>query len=135
MSSRPLLPEDGRVAVITGETEHERDDLSTVATRDRALITRWARQRGAEPATGEATESGPGVIDVQDGGAGIRFNFPGVSRYRPISWDEWFGNFERHDLLFVYERDAPGATPSGRYRLVTGEALAALAAPAGSVVR
>ena len=135
MSSRPLLPEDGRVAVITRETEHERDDVSTVATRDRELITRWARQRGAEPATGEATESGPGVVDVQDGGAGIRFNFPGVSRYRPMSWDEWFGNFERHDLVFVYERDAPGATPSGRYRLVTSEMLAALAAPANSPLR
>lgn len=135
MSSRPLLPEDGRVAVITSETEHERNDVSTVATRDRELITRWARQRGAEPATGEATESGPGVVDVQDGGAGIRFNFPGVSRYRPISWDEWFGNFERHDLVFVYERDAPGATPSGRYRLVTSDKLASIAAPPNAPVR
>jgi hypothetical protein len=43
------------------------------------------------------------TIDVNDGGAGIRFNFPGFGRFRPISWEEWFENFFRHDLVFVFE--------------------------------
>jgi hypothetical protein len=42
---------------------------------------------------------------VADGGAGIRFNFPGMSRFRPIGWDEWLENFDRHGLVFVYEED------------------------------
>ena len=40
----------------------------------------------------------------QSGGMrGIRFNFPGFARLRPITWEEWFDNFERHQLTFVYE--------------------------------
>ena len=51
------------------------------------------------------------------------FNFPGAARFRPIEWDEWFRNFSDHDLVFIFERDAPGATPSSRYRLVRMESL------------
>ena len=54
---------------------------------------------------------------------GIRFNFPGAAQFRPISWEEWFDNFTRYDLMFVYENDVPGQTPSGRYRLVPREKL------------
>lgn len=74
-----------------------------IATRDRGEIQRWSARHHAEPATGELTPSGPATIDVHDGGAGIRLNFPGMGRYRPITWDEWFEHFERHRLLFVYE--------------------------------
>lgn len=66
---------------------------------------------------------GPATVDVRDGGAGTRFNFPGAAQFRPISWEEWFDNFTRHDLMFVYEGDVPGQTPSGRYRLVPREKL------------
>ena len=76
-----------------------------ILTNDHDVIRRWAARRGAEPATGEATASGPATIDVNDGGAGIRFNFPGVHRFRPISWDEWLEHFDKHDLLFVYEEE------------------------------
>ena len=76
-----------------------------ILTEDHDVIRRWAARRSAEPATGEATASGPATIDVNDGGAGIRFNFPGVQRFRPISWDEWFEHFDKHDLLFVYEEE------------------------------
>jgi hypothetical protein len=76
---------------------------NAVATRDHDVIRRWAARHQAQPATGEATSSGPATIDVNDGGAGIRFNFPGFARFRPISWDEWFGHFDHHALTFVYE--------------------------------
>jgi hypothetical protein len=29
----------------------------------------------------------------------------GAGRFRPITWDEWFENFERHHLTFVYEEE------------------------------
>jgi hypothetical protein len=89
-----------------------------VSTRDHRLIRRWAEQRKAEPATGEATSSGPATVRVADGGAGVRFNFPGQGSFRPISWEEWFENFDCHGCAFVYDNDLPGARPSMRYRIV-----------------
>ena len=76
-----------------------------IATRDHALIRAWAARHRAEPATGEATASGPATIDVNDGSVGIRFNFPGVARFRPIDWDEWFAHLEQHHLVFVHEEE------------------------------
>jgi len=123
MSSRSLLPEEEPVVLVNAGTEAAHPDIAVVATQDAELIKRWAARRAAEPATGQASESGPAVVDVRDGDAGIRFNFPGAGRYRAISWEEWLDHFSRHGLLFVYERDTPGRIPSGRYRLVTMDSL------------
>ncbi len=76
-----------------------------IATCDHDVIRQWAARHQAEPATGEATASGPATVDVHDGGAGIRFNFPGFGRFRPITWEEWFDNLDRHHLTFVYEEE------------------------------
>jgi hypothetical protein len=125
----PLLQKQRRVPVVT--TEADAAPLrGPVATRDHDLIRRWAARRRAEPATGEATVSGPATADIHDGGAGIRFNFPGFARLRPITWEEWFENFDRHQLTFVFEDKAEAdesvyehqseadAALSLRYRLV-----------------
>lgn len=80
-------------------------DHASIATRDHEAIRQWGARHRAEPATGEATASGPATVHVHDGGAGIRLNFPGAGRFRPITWDEWFENFERHHLTFVYEEE------------------------------
>lgn len=74
-------------------------------TTDHDVIRQWAARHSAEPATGEATASGPATVAVNDGGAGIRFNFPGVARFRPISWEEWFEHFERHGLAFAFDEE------------------------------
>lgn len=79
--------------------------LRALATKDHGVIRRWAERHHAEPATGEATASGPAAAHVTDGGAGIRFNFPGLARFRPIEWSEWFDNFDRHELTFVFEEE------------------------------
>ena len=89
-----------------------------VFTRDHAVIKRWAAERQAEPATGQASKSGPATFKVNDGGAGIRFNFPGVGVFRPISWDEWLGNFDDHECAFVYDDDDATRPPSSQYRIV-----------------
>ena len=118
MSTHSLLSDGEPIRRVDQHSEPKQPPGAIVATDDHELICAWARQHSAEPATGEATESGPATVNVQDGGAGIRFNFPAAAPFRPISWDEWFGNFHQYDLLFVYERDTPGATPSARYRVV-----------------
>jgi len=123
MTQRSLLPEEEPVRRVDTSNAGKQPPGKILTTDDRELIREWADKRAAQPATGEATQSGPATVDVLDGGAGIRFNFPGAGRFRPISWDEWFDNFTRHDLMFVYEGDVPGQTPSGRYRLVPREKL------------
>ena len=103
--SIPTILTGGTVLVPTAALESNRAQGQCVATRDPDVIRAWATRHGAEPATGEATASGPATIDVNDGGVGIRFNFPGVGRFRPISWDEWFEHFNRYRLVFVCEED------------------------------
>ena len=94
----------------------------TVATQDRALITSWAARHRADPATADVTRSGPGTVDVHDGASAIRFNFPGVGHFRPITWDDWFQDFERYGLTFIYEESSePAHGPSPRYRIVKTE--------------
>lgn len=123
MSRRALVPDDEPVRPVDHTTEAEQCPGAVVATDDPELIRSWAAHHDAEPATGEATASGPATLNVQDGDAGIRFNFPAAAPFRPITWDEWFQNFSQYDLLFVYEREAPDQTPSSRYRLVPRQKL------------
>jgi hypothetical protein len=118
MQKGQLLPKRRPVRDVDHETVSDTSD-ATLSTRDHEVIRQWASRRRAEPATGEATSSGPATIAVADTGAGIRFNFPGVGAFRPISWEEWFANFDRYELAFLYENPTDeGAGLSYRYRIV-----------------
>ena len=112
-----LLPEQPHIDGVRADTPANSSG-QVVFTRDHDVIKRWATKRQAAPATGQATASGPATVNVQDGGAGIRFNFPGASPYRPIEWDEWLDNFDRHECAFVYDNDADSDSLSSRYRIV-----------------
>jgi len=96
-----------RLARMAGQSVSDAPGVRTQSTRDHASIRRWAALHQAEPATGEATTSGPATVAVNDGATGIRFNFPGAARFRPIDWEEWLAHFDRHQLLFVYEEQDP----------------------------
>jgi hypothetical protein len=123
MTSRSLLPEEEPARRVDAHSAAEQPPGAVLATDDRELIREWAAHHGAEPATGQATPSGPATADVRDEGTGLRFNFPAAARFRPITWDEWFQNFKDCELMFVYENDVPGQTPSTRYRLVPRKIL------------
>jgi hypothetical protein len=101
----PLAPSRDIFSAFIHEHRDALASRRAIATQDHDVIRRWAARHQAQPATGEATPSGPATIQVNDGGAGIRFNFPGTGAFRPISWDEWFDHFDRHHLIFVYEED------------------------------
>jgi len=106
MSSKaPLFSEIDRLSATSAGASSA--GARAIGTRDHDVIRRWAARHHAEPGTGEATASGPATVHLHDEGAGIRFNFPGAGRFRPISWDEWFENFDRHQLTFVYEEETP----------------------------
>ena len=127
MDSATLLPQDQPIAMIDSRDENRHADVHVVATRDHELVRRWAERRQAEPATGEATRSGPQTVDVHDEGTALRFNFPSVERFRQIDWSEWFEHFDRHALVFVYERDSRSVTLSNRYRLLPAARLERIA--------
>jgi hypothetical protein len=118
MASDELLPESRRhIPDVRNDTAVD-PSTAVLSTRDHDVIRQWAEKRQAHPATGEATRSGPATVKVADGGAGVRFNFPGQGLFRPISWDEWFENFDQHGCAFVYDNELAGASPSTRYRIV-----------------
>jgi hypothetical protein len=99
------IPKKGAVSVPNAEVQSRPAPGWSMATRDHDVIRGWAARHHAEPATGEATSSGPATINVNDGGVGIRFNFPGFGRFRPISWTEWLEHFDRNRLTFVYQQE------------------------------
>ena len=118
-----LFPERQHITNVT-RTDPPDPSATILATRDHAIIREWARIFEAEPATGEQTASGPALpMKVADGGTGLRFNFPGMARFRPISWSEWFDHFNEHDLTFVFENPEGRQPPSARYRLMRTEDL------------
>ena len=86
-------------------------------TTDHDTIRRWAEQRDGVPASVKGTggDDDPGIL---------RIDFPGGDEdsLEPISWEEWFENFDRHELTFVYESE-PDADQSSlpRYRIVKTE--------------
>jgi hypothetical protein len=104
-SNPPLFSEIDHLSATSAGAS--RAGPRAIETRDHEVIRRWAARHHAEPATGEATASGPATVHLYDEGAGIRFNFPGAGRFRPISWDEWFEHFDRHQLTFAYEEETP----------------------------
>lgn len=105
MEPKASPPHRDRFSSLTSGTPKDPPGLRTVVTRDRAVIRQWAAQHAAEPASGERGGPGPAVRSVNDSGAGIRFNFPGFAPFTPIPWDNWFANFEAHELSFVFEEE------------------------------
>ena len=99
------VPPLGSIFVPTPPLQSGAARGRSIATRDPQIIRAWASRHGAEPATGESTASGPATIHVNDGSVGIRFNFPAIGRFRPISWEEWLAHLEQHSLVFVYEEE------------------------------
>jgi hypothetical protein len=119
-STRDLLP-NRRVEQVDSTDTIPSESADVLITRDHEVIKRWAAERRAEPATGEATGSGAAsTTTLRDGGAGVRFNFPGLAAFRPISWEEWLANFDHHQCAFVYDNDS--STPlNSQYRIVKAE--------------
>nr|WP_239543381.1 hypothetical protein [Micromonospora terminaliae] len=81
-------------------------------TTNHEVIQRWARARGAKPATIAGTERGdrPGVLT---------FNIPGYresSRIREVSWDDWFRTFDLRGLNLIYQEQMRDGRQSNFFR-------------------
>lgn len=104
-TNEPLFPQRDGFSVVGADGETGTSAIRAIATQDHAVIQRWAERHHAEPATGDETASGPATLQVNDGGTVVRFNFPAAARFRPITWEEWFGHFDRLRHVFVYEEE------------------------------
>jgi len=124
MTNERLVPGKSHIPVVTRENIPSRD-ATVLSTRDHQVIRDWAERNGAVPATGEATSSGAATtLKVQDQGTGLRFNFPGMSPFREISWVEWLDHFNRFDLTFVFDNTKPNQPPSANYHIVSTSEMA-----------
>lgn len=89
----------------------ERPGRSLVTT-NHDVIRRWARERGAMPATISGTE--------RQGRAGVlTFDMPGYregGRIRAITWDEWFRTFDERGLNLIYQEQLRDGRQSNFFR-------------------
>jgi hypothetical protein len=86
-------------------------------TTDHDTIRRWAEERGAHPAHVKAT-GGKGDVGI------IRLDFPGYSgedSLEPISWDDFFEEFDKKGLALVYEETTAAGAKSNFNKLVSRE--------------
>ncbi|MGZ4485381.1 MAG: hypothetical protein ACXV4A_14885 [Actinomycetes bacterium] len=78
----------------------------TKVTTDHEEIRRWVEERGGQPARVKGTERGGDDVGI------LRIDFPGAGSddsLEPISWDEFFKEFDEKQLAFLYqERTADG---------------------------
>ncbi|SCL63555.1 hypothetical protein GA0070606_3815 [Micromonospora citrea] len=97
---------------ITSVADRPERPGRSLVTTNHEVIRRWARERGAKPATIAGTE--------REGRAGVlTFNMPGYresSRVREITWDEWFRTFDERKLNLIYQEQLRDGRPSNFFR-------------------
>nr|WP_243709328.1 hypothetical protein [Micromonospora sp. 15K316] len=84
----------------------------SLVTSNHEVIMRWARERGAKPATIAGTER-EGRVSV------LTFNIPGYresSRIREITWDDWFHTFDLRRLNLIYQEQLRDGRQSNFFR-------------------
>ncbi|WP_026268791.1 hypothetical protein [Micromonospora sp. CNB394] len=102
----------GSSQLITSLADRPERPGRSLVTRNHKVIQRWARARGAKPATIAGTERGdrPGVLT---------FNMPGYresSRIREITWDDWFRTFDLRRLNLIYQEQLRDGRQSNFFR-------------------
>ncbi|WP_431942640.1 hypothetical protein [Micromonospora marina] len=102
----------GSSQLITSLADRPERPGRSLVTRNHEVIQRWARARGAKPATIAGTERGdrPGVLT---------FNMPGYresSRIREITWDDWFRTFDLRRLNLIYQEQLRDGRQSNFFR-------------------
>jgi hypothetical protein len=90
---------------------------TSTMTTDHETIRKWAEERGGKPAAVKATHKG-------DNTGIIRIDFPGYSgeeSLEPISWEEFFEQFEDSKLALVFQEETESGQKSNFNKLVNRE--------------
>ena len=114
---RDLLRSGARAKWIGRVDQHADEWAQTLFTRDHDVIRAWARERMAGPAVGE------GGVSVPDAGSKLRLGFPGMTQLHNVSWEDWFQEFDRHDLVFAFRERRDDGQVSQDYRIITRNQL------------
>lgn len=84
-------------------------------TTDHDTIREWAEQRGGVPALVRETENGDSGV--------LRIHFPGFGAdeksFDELSWDEFFEQFEKNDLAFLYQEETKDGEESRFFKFVS----------------
>lgn len=86
---------------------------------DHDEIRRWAEERGAKPATVRNTHTDDNI-------GIIRLDFPGYSgegSLEEIEWDEWFDNFDDHNLALIVQDQTAEGEESNFNKLVSRDSV------------
>ena len=100
--------------MATKKTTSKTSSKNRVLT-DPEEIRRWAEERGAKPTCVKGTGGGEDV-------GMIRLDFPGFSgaeSLQPISWDDWFEEFEEKDLALIVQETTSSGEKSNFNKLVS----------------
>ena len=119
LGPRDLLRSGARAKWIARVDQHADEWAQTLFTRDHDVIRAWARERTAGPAIGE------GAANVLDAGSRLRLGFPGMTQLHIVSWEDWFLEFDRYDLVFAFRERRDDGQASQDYRIVTQNQLVA----------
>jgi hypothetical protein len=86
-------------------------------TTDYETIREWAETRGGWPAMVARTARG-------DTACVLRIDFPaytGEGTLKPISWNEWFKEFDQNNLAFLYQERTADGKQTRFYKLIEHE--------------
>ncbi|HXT61917.1 MAG TPA: hypothetical protein VN696_02675 [Pyrinomonadaceae bacterium] len=89
-------------------------------------IRRWVEARDGHPARVKGTERGG-----ESGGGLLRIDYPGYSgeeTLEEITWEQFFDQFEKNKLAFLYQDTLAGGETSRFSKLIDRESAEAKAA-------
>lgn len=100
------------------ERDKEKPGRVSHVTTDHEVIKDWVESRGGHPAAVKGTHARlePGII---------RIDFPGYKgsgSLEPISWDEFFGQFDSRGLAFLYQEKTASGHLSRFNKIISREA-------------
>jgi hypothetical protein len=98
-------------------TSHAKSQAKT--TTDHDEIRRWVEEHGGKPAIVRGTRNGDSGV--------LRIDFPGGAgeeELEHVSWDEWFGIFDRNNLAFLYQQRKADGEDSTFFKLVSRDQAA-----------
>jgi hypothetical protein len=85
----------------------------TQVTADHDVIRQWVIQRHGRPAVVEKSQDDEGgILRIDLGDIEARHDLV------PVAWDDWFKEFEKADLAFLYQEETPQGEVSRYNELV-----------------
>lgn len=92
-------------------------EKSSRITTDHEEIRNWVESRGGHPASVKRTREG-------DGSGILSIDFPGykgAESLEPISWEEFFEQFDNRKLAFLYQEKTASGEESRFNKIVSRE--------------